>query len=573
MARSQKRKSGSKRKKRTVPAQSPTQPAPLSALASQASAFLNQGKFVEAMAVAEQNLAVHHRDGPLHYLAGLAAHQLQDLPRAMALIEQAVDLMPSDLDVRRQLGAIQHQAGRADLALATYRALVASAPQATSAEDHYRLAVLLQDAGEQQSAKVEYEQALARGPAFPDALLGLGNALRHQGELLDAAKAYREALELAPTNVACANNLGSVLLELEALDEAQLAYERALQLAPEHIGGWSNLGLVFQRKGQPERAVEAFVRARDLSPNDPRSELALGHSLQMSGDLDAAQASYELALTKLAPDDPFLTDIRGKLFGRLADVEMQRGTPDRGLDICQQFLAQHPGDSSLLAVSAMCQNERGESSATDRLLNFDRLIFAHDVETDEGVAALNRRLASHVLEHPSLDYAPDQHATRKGMHSGDLFAGDVGPIETLTQHVWQAARLYVARLSDADPDHPTLAFRPARSRLRIWGVVMRDGGHQIPHIHPAAWLSGVYYPQLPTFMKHADDGELGWIEFGQSPEEFHHRKPMPTRTYRPEEGRMFLFPGYFYHRTVAYDRDEVRISIAFDFVAGDDVAL
>ena len=101
----------------------------------------------------------------------------------------------------------------------------------------------------------------------------------------------------------------------------------------------------------------------------------------------------------------------------------------------------------------------------------------------------------------------------------------------------------------------------------MWGVVMRAGGHQISHIHPAAWLSGDYYPEVPDFVSAEDPEHRGWIEFGRAPEEeFPDVKPMPVEAIRPEEGLLVIFPAWFYHRTVPYPADARRISVAFDLV-------
>ncbi len=42
-----------------------------------------------------------------------------------------------------------------------------------------------------------------------------------------------------------------------------------------------------------------------------------------------------------------------------------------------------------------------------------------------------------------------------------------------------------------------------------------------------------------------------------------------VRFYRPEEGPMFLFPSYFYHRTVSFESEQPRVSIAFDILRDD----
>jgi hypothetical protein len=43
----------------------------------------------------------------------------------------------------------------------------------------------------------------------------------------------------------------------------------------------------------------------------------------------------------------------------------------------------------------------------------------------------------------------------------------------------------------------------------------------------------------------------------------------PITLLKPQKGKVLLFPAYFYHRTLPYDSDERRISIAFDVQAGD----
>ncbi len=118
-----------------------------------------------------------------------------------------------------------------------------------------------------------------------------------------------------------------------------------------------------------------------------------------------------------------------------------------------------------------------------------------------------------------------------------------------------------------DASHPFLARPPERFGLSVWGVVLEGPGHQIPHIHPAAWLSGVYYAQLPDAVRTSGDRHAGWIEFGRPPEYFHCAAEPEVRTVQPEEGLMVLFPSYFYHHTVPTESTGMRVSIAFDVLA------
>ena len=45
-----------------------------------------------------------------------------------------------------------------------------------------------------------------------------------------------------------------------------------------------------------------------------------------------------------------------------------------------------------------------------------------------------------------------------------------------------------------------------------------------------------------------------------------HARELPTRAIPPEEGRMLLFPSYMYHRTIPFESETRRISIALDAV-------
>ena len=110
---------------------------------------------------------------------------------------------------------------------------------------------------------------------------------------------------------------------------------------------------------------------------------------------------------------------------------------------------------------------------------------------------------------------------------------------------------------------PYLTALSSRLRANVWGIVMRTGGHQVAHIHPTAWVSGVYYPRVPDSIN--DQSDAGWIEFGRTGREFPDDFEPAIRTVKPKEGLMLLFPSYLYHRTIPLQNDKERISIAFDF--------
>ena len=278
--------------------------------------------------------------------------------------------------------------------------------------------------------------------------------------------------------------------------------------------------------------------------------------------MDDAVEAYESAIT-MAPEFD-------KVRVNLGDVYLAQGKAQDAIDLCDAYLQDHPGNISMLAFKAIALEEAGLKAAVGELYDFDRLLRPNNPIPEEfpDLAAFNAALADHLLGHPSLTLAPKSHATRFGRHSGELLVEPKGPVAALEGMIMAAVEEYREAVPP-DLDHPFLAHRPERLGLSIWGVAMDSQGHQLAHIHPSAWLSGVYYPKIPAVIAADDPDHAGWIEFGRPPVDFYASVEPDVRLINPEEGLMVLFPSYFYHRTIPYESDDVRISVAFDVLAAE----
>ena len=499
--------------------------------------------------------------------AGGAAFQAGDRRSAVAMLQRAERLDPGFAPASASLGRIFEALGRPGDAEAAFARALEAAPG--DFEIRFAHAVALERLERHPAAEAEYRAVLGIRPELAPALLGVGNALRGQGRLDEARDAYHRAIALDPNLVSAYNNLGGVLQELGDCRAAEAAYRNVVTRSPNHADGWYNLGVCLRGMGRPEAAVVALRRAAEVSPSDARVLMYLGMVLQDVEAFDEALETYQRAIECVAPDERFRIDLMGKLHSSIVDVYIQRGNLDRALEECERYLAERPGDSSMLAVKAIVHNEQGHDAAVGALMDYQRLICTYWLDPPQGyetVDGFNRALAEHVLSHPSLRNSPQGHATRNGMHSGDLLAEPKGPIVALERAIWTTLDVHEQQLRESDPGHPFLVARPRGLALRMWGVVMRRQGHQIPHIHPAAWVSGCYYAAVPGFVAGARDSQAGWIEFARTPDWFHHRREVEPHAFAPEEGALFLFPAYLWHRTIPFDEEGVRISIAFDIV-------
>ena len=84
-------------------------------------------------------------------------------------------------------------------------------------------------------------------------------------------------------------------------------------------------------------------------------------------------------------------------------------------------------------------------------------------------------------------------------------------------------------------------------------------------MHPAGWMSGVYYLATPGI---GAGSESGWIEFGTPPPDLYAGDvaPLPRRRLQPRMGDLVSFPSWLYHHTVPHADTALRISLAFDVV-------
>ncbi len=220
----------------------------------------------------------------------------------------------------------------------------------------------------------------------------------------------------------------------------------------------------------------------------------------------------------------------------------------------------------MLSLKAVAHNLLGQRDEARALIDFERFIRLRRFEAPDGYASLddfNKTLVGDVCAHPTLQFERAGHATRNGRHTGNILIDADGAVKTLEEMIGSAVEGYLGEMT-ADPAHPFLADPPRRWHLSAWAVVMDTEGHQLEHIHPAAWLSGCYYAQVPDAIRAAGDDHSGWIEFGQPEQSLRSDISSETTIHQPEEGLIVLFPSYFYHHTVPFTSTENRVSIAFD---------
>lgn len=558
-----------KSRKRRKPPAPPVRPGRGVDNAESVRRLLDAGDIDAARATADRALAERPDDPALLNLAGIAAVRSGDAAAATSLFETALAFDSSFVDARLNLANALAALGRMAEADVAYGRVLAehpghadalfnralgrraqgrfiealadldgvSATHVLAADVAYAKAGIFAALGRLGEAEAAFDMAIARRPEWPDALTDRAALRLERGRDSDARRDLDDALRKDPAHVEARYNRG-VLSQSEADPTAAIdAYREVLRHQPGHIGARINLTWAYFEAG---RTQDALSESEDTCRRAP--------------GMDKAHVNH-------------------------ADLLRCMGRFDESIDAARAFLTRQPGNPSMTAFLAVAEAAAGNAEAAARILGLKDMIRTAEVDwTAYGVGSdFDDRLADHVLNHPSFHDSPRSHATRMGGHTGNLMVEPLGPMDTFAAAIGDAVEQAWTEIAACR--HPS-AVRPLppKTGIHAWAVAMRNGGHQKPHNHPSAWLSGVYYVAVPGLAAGEPDDvtvdsggaeradRTGWIEFGRPPDTFAGASVPNVRLIRPRQGAVIVFPSYLFHRTIPHASDDLRISIAFDIV-------
>ena len=472
---------------------------------------------------------------------------------ALPLYERAAARAPMRADIVLAAAMTFVEAGDDAQSLRLIRSLLEKRPDLADA--HLMRAHLERRRRHFSEAERAYRRAADLAPDLVGAWVGLASLLFDLYRPDEAEAPFRRAIELAPDAPGPRNALGEVLEDLGRFDEAEAAYQSALDRAPDFVAAHVNIGNVRQRTARFTEAADSYARALEIDAAAPGVHNNLGLVLHKLGRLDDAATTLRRAVDGAADD--------AIAHYNLACVLLKRGDAAAALDACDACLARRPGNGSALSLKAIAHGRQGDAVGAARLIDYDRFM-GHVRLTPPpdypDIGAFNRALGAEALAAPTRYSEAGSDVARQ---TRDLFVKPPAALAAFERLIAEAVRRHMSTLP-ADDDHPFLDAIPTGWKLTAWATILREvSAPQISHLHPTAWLSGVYYVDLPDVVRQPGD-HGGWIEFGRPPPFVHPEPTHATKVVRPEEGLLLLFPSYFYHRVLPFVAERPRISIAFD---------
>lgn len=257
-----------------------------------------------------------------------------DLPRAQAVLELAVQSGSESAEIRRMLGSILGAGGQFERArLELERALALEPGHVAALADlgnvylltdksaeaeacylraldhdpenravHLNLAVLHERTGRAQTA-VAALYTLLDYPAYPEAVRVLVDLLTRIGRSNEAKAVCLDVLGREPEHAVAHAQMGSLLLQGGLQPQQALEhFEQAIALGHATKDLWLNRGIALQDIGRLDEAIASYETALRMKPGDELVRFRRARALLMRGEFERAWPDYELRL--LSEDIP-----------------------------------------------------------------------------------------------------------------------------------------------------------------------------------------------------------------------------------------------------------------------------
>jgi len=190
---------------------------------------------------------------------GLALLTKKDGPGAIAAFARACSLNATDDDCQSRLGTAYGRAGRRDLELGTYHAVITRRPHCW--QPYWWLAASHFTHGEIDAAIQDYREMIRRAPDFYRGYQDLGGMLALHGDYAAAIDTLKRSVALCPTKNGF-DNLGSAYFNSGRIQETVDAYNQAFQFGFAEYDSWLNLGdAYYYLHDRQDQAAEAYAQA------------------------------------------------------------------------------------------------------------------------------------------------------------------------------------------------------------------------------------------------------------------------------------------------------------------------
>ena len=230
----------------------------------------------------------------------------QQLDEGIATYQKAVELAPTDANLRLNLIAAFRNAERFEDAAAAYESL--SEQQPDDFGIYRELGELYLQLKDVDKAKATYQRMIDHDPENAGTYLILAEIYASNEWMEDAAAAYQKVISLAPSNLDYIEYFGEFYFRQGNREKAIETWNQMVAADKSVAANYDRLAQLLDTKNFRDEAIVASQKAVELMPDAYRYREALAKLLTKNEDYDAALTEYTEA-AKLAPNEFFAEEM------------------------------------------------------------------------------------------------------------------------------------------------------------------------------------------------------------------------------------------------------------------------
>jgi|GEM_PF-1032213 len=283
--------------------------------------------------------------------------RVNNLEKAIAVFEEALQILPDNEDFLNRLGDLYNRKGDTAKVIEIYKKMTSLRPD--NLWYYQRLSEAYRNLNDKTSASKVWEELLKKSKNG-DVFMQAANFYSSEGEMDKAIEAGKKAVELSPDNQGYLQNLESIYIRAERFSDAEAICKK--MLAPgsnkeQWVKDWANSELIniYQRQNRLSELEENFKVELTNAPKELSNYKRLAEVYLRGDKRDDAIGVYEKAIAVGVAD----RDINN----RLLDLYEWTGKFDKAETLLAQMISGAPGDNYLYERLANIQGRAGKKDA------------------------------------------------------------------------------------------------------------------------------------------------------------------------------------------------------------------
>ena len=391
-----------------------------------------------------------------------------------------------------------------------------------------------------------FNNAIKINNNFISAQINLGIAYQAISKIENAIEIYKKIITTNPQMYEIANDLGLMLKLKKDYKNAIVYFKMCLEVKPDYDKAYFNLGTTYLKINDYKKSLQNFFLTIKFNSKNLGSYFEIAEIYRIKKNFNKSLDYYNLSN-------------HTKTQYKKLKCLFEQGSKTGYIKELNEIISINPNDRRIASLSAFASHQL----KIDNKYPFcpDPLDFIYKTSLSKHINNYEKfiKLLKEDLFDLSFDWEPKGRTTVKGYATKELSEKKINNLKKLEKVVFKVLLEYFEYYKEKKVNF--IKNKPKKFKFVSWSNILEKEGHNIPHIHPSGWVSGVFYLQMPNKIKNDEAG----IQFHLEGDDFIlSQKDCPKKSISPCVGDIVLFPSSLFHSTVPFSSYEKRVCIAFD---------